>query len=363
MVTDKLRPETDTILQPYFNAQHADEAERLLAELVVEQAEPIIRQIVEFKLRVWSGRADHTRENQDCEDVCQDVVIQIIARLSQNKVNFELEGIRNFRSYIAVTSYRACHDYLRLKYPQRYSLKHKLRYVLTHHPELALWETEKKEFVGGLCQWREQKGSNSSAQVDIVQTKKLQQLLSNPQDFAAEFSPQGLRLGDLLGKFFNWILVPVELDELTGIIAALTNTKDKLIAPETVDEAGHQTLADVADVRVNIATEVEQKIYLQSLWREICQLSAQHCAALLLNLKDAQGGSAINLFLFTGVTTFLQIAKVLGLTEMSLAQLWNGLPLDDLTIAERLGVTRQQVINFRKSARERLARRMKSIGF
>ncbi len=363
MVTDKLRLETDALLQPYLQAQNADEVECLLAQLMVEQAEPIIRQIVEFKLRVWSGRADHSSENQDCEDICQDVVLQIITRLSQTKVNFELEEIRNFRSYIAVTSYRACHDYLRLKYPQRYSLKHKLRYVLTHHPELALWETEKKEFVGGLRQWREQKGSNSSARVDIVQTKKIQQLLSEPQDFAAEFSSQDLRLGDLLGRIFNWLQLPVELDELTGIIAAVTKTKDKLIVQETVDEDGHQTLADVADVRVNIATEVEQKIYLQKLWREICQLSPPHCAALLLNLKDAQGGSAINLFLFTGVTTFSQIAKVLGLTEMSLAQLWNGLPLNDLTIAERLGVTRQQVINFRKSARERLARRMKLIGF
>jgi hypothetical protein len=35
------------------------------------------------------------------------------------------------------------------------------------------------------------------------------------------------------------------------------------------------------------------------------------------------------------------------------------LPLDDATIAGLLGLTRQQVINLRKSARERLARRLK----
>ena len=69
MVTDKLRPETDVILQPYLQAQHADEAECLLAQLMAEQAAPIIRQIVEFKLRVWSGRADHSPENQDRKSV------------------------------------------------------------------------------------------------------------------------------------------------------------------------------------------------------------------------------------------------------------------------------------------------------
>jgi hypothetical protein len=38
--------------------------------------------------------------------------------------------------------------------------------------------------------------------------------------------------------------------------------------------------------------------------------------------------------------------------------LWKELPLDDLTIAGRLGATRQQVINLRKSARARLVRRL-----
>jgi hypothetical protein len=37
--------------------------------------------------------------------------------------------------------------------------------------------------------------------------------------------------------------------------------------------------------------------------------------------------------------------------------LWNKLPMDDNGIAAFLRVTRQQVINFRKSAKERLARR------
>jgi hypothetical protein len=41
------------------------------------------------------------------------------------------------------------------------------------------------------------------------------------------------------------------------------------------------------------------------------------------------------------------------------AELWNDLPLDDARIAELLKLTRQQVINARKSGRERLARRLK----
>jgi len=43
----------------------------------------------------------------------------------------------------------------------------------------------------------------------------------------------------------------------------------------------------------------------------------------------------------------------------SFAEVWNDLPLEDARIAELLGLTRQQVINARKSGRERLARRLR----
>jgi hypothetical protein len=47
------------------------------------------------------------------------------------------------------------------------------------------------------------------------------------------------------------------------------------------------------------------------------------------------------------------------MTPESFAELWNDLPLEDAKIAELLGLTRQQVINARKSGRERLTRRLR----
>ena len=55
-----------------------------------------------------------------------------------------------------------------------------------------------------------------------------------------------------------------------------------------------------------------------------------------------------------------QIAKALEMADEDFARLWQRLPLDDASIAELLNITRQQVINLRKCARERLARRMKA---
>ena len=53
-----------------------------------------------------------------------------------------------------------------------------------------------------------------------------------------------------------------------------------------------------------------------------------------------------------------EIAAALEIPERDLARLWPDLPLDDLWIAARMGITRQQVINLRKSGRARLARRL-----
>jgi hypothetical protein len=81
--------------------------------------------------------------------------------------------------------------------------------------------------------------------------------------------------------------------------------------------------------------------------------------ALLLNLREADGRGCLALFPGTGVASLRQIADALEFPAERFAELWPRLPLDDATIAGLLELTRQQVINLRKSARERLARRLK----
>ena len=60
----------------------------------------------------------------------------------------------------------------------------------------------------------------------------------------------------------------------------------------------------------------------------------------------------------TGIASWPQIAAVLEMDDDRLQALVPGLPHDDHTIAGLLQVTRRQVINLRKCARERLARRL-----
>ena len=97
----------------------------------------------------------------------------------------------------------------------------------------------------------------------------------------------------------------------------------------------------------------------ERLWKEIRELPPRQAAALLLNLRDGQGRNAAILLPLTGIATLREMAAAVELPPEKLAALWGRLPLEDTALAGLLGVTRQQVINLRKSARERLARRMR----
>jgi hypothetical protein len=103
---------------------------------------------------------------------------------------------------------------------------------------------------------------------------------------------------------------------------------------------------------------LDQRLYLEQLWCEVGQLPVLQRVALLLNLRDALGGSAIFFIPHLGIASQKEIAEMIELSDNEFSKLWNDLPLDDSRIAEMWSLTRQQVINLRKTARERLKRRM-----
>jgi len=118
-------------------------------------------------------------------------------------------------------------------------------------------------------------------------------------------------------------------------------------------------LGRLPDPAPDAAAVLLQRTSLARLWEEIRQLPPRQAAALMLNLRDDQGRNALILLPLTGIATLRDIARILDMPPERFAEIWSSLPLEDSAIAEILDVTRQQVINLRKSARERLARRMR----
>ncbi len=121
-----------------------------------------------------------------------------------------------------------------------------------------------------------------------------------------------------------------------------------------------EALGNLPDGRPDAASALERRADLVRLWAEIRRLPARQATALLLNLRDDRRRDAMALLPLTGIATLREIAHTMAMPAERLAEIWNRLPLEDRAIADLLGLTRQQVINLRKSARERLARRLRS---
>jgi len=347
----------DALLLPYIHAVDEADSESRLAALVSAYVEPVIRQVIGSKMRVRFDRQGRASHNPDAEDLYNDTLVQLLARLKQCKTNPIGNAIGNLRGYVAVISHHTCYEYLRLKYPQRHNLKNKLRYCLAHQSGLAMWENERGDLLSGFATWREQ----TKAQ---MRSNRLQQLLDDPRTALQAALPRGdfqrANLSDLVAAVFNYTNHPIELDDLVGIVAGLRGVKEQAAQPATRDEDA-DPFARVAEQRTNVAVEVDQRLFLKWLWEEICQLPVRQRMALLLNLRDKQGGGVAGLLPITGIATVRQIAAALEIPDEEFAGLWPRLPLDDASIAGLLGASRQQVINLRKCARERLGRRMKAI--
>src|SRR5262249_48153017 len=119
------------------------------------------------------------------------------------------------------------YEWLRQKYPRRWQLKNRLRYLLTHQSGLALWEGKNSEWLAGLAIWSTQK---------LVTNEALQRLRQSPQSLVEEAFPQKdvqrLSLSELVRAIFDRLDGPVELDELVGVVAQLWGIDDRIISIE-----------------------------------------------------------------------------------------------------------------------------------
>lgn len=344
----------DALLERYLNERDPAVAQECLEELLSKYVEPVVRDITRYKSRL-NGTSSSDHEAQDEEDIRSEVVLQLISRFRDLRSSRVKTRIENLRGYVAATTYNAYHKYLRAKYPARCRLKNRLRYLLNHHGNFAVWENESGEYFCGLAAWPRNLAKRNSASENQLGLPEFVDSL------ALGDSAGRMSLTELVNKLLVWRGRPVILDELVGIIAELHDIRD----PQAVHQfeygeegAGASICELLPDPDVDIATTVEQRFFLERLWQEICQLPQRQRVALLLNLRDARAGDALILFTLTGITSLRQIADVLEMPVERLASLWSELPLQDADIALLLGITRQQVINLRKSARERLARRV-----
>lgn len=339
----------DALLEPFLLEADDEPADELLSQLITAHAEPVIKGIIRYKLHLSSHRADG---HADADDIYQEVLVQLLAELRQLRQQPDEHPITDLRGMAAVIAHRTCSRWMRRQFPERHALKNRLQYLLTRQRGLALWQDEDRKLVAGFAVWQGQKKAAATTRLaHLSDDEKL------PAHVRMLKSGRPQELGDALAAIFNHLGAPVDFDELVSALAALLGIRDQPLESLTEDE--DSAVFQAAASEPGPAWQIEKRIFLQRLWEELRQLPLNQRAALLLNLKDADGRGCIALFPATGVATLRQLADALEMAADKFAPLWNELPLEDARIAELLGLTRQQVINARKSGRERLTRRLK----
>ena len=197
-------------------------------------------------------------------------------------------------------------------------------------------------------------------------------------------APQSLQMGALLAKsiehlrredwqrlltaLFKALGAPLTIDNLVALITALFGMPDENVPPPP-------------PLPPPSGDQIAMRETLQRLWQAIMQLPPRQRMAYLLN----PSGGEIDIFPWHGIASISEIGKSLAFTveqyerlwaalrldeavhqqvqilrtpEKKFALLWKCLPLEDSLIAQMLPATRQQVINLRRVARDRLQQQL-----
>jgi hypothetical protein len=314
---------TDPVLAPLLRAGTAEGKAQAIEEILLTVVRPLTRRILaRFPLV----------QPHDAEDVDATIALRVTAKL-QAIADGRDDAVQKFDGYVATLAYNVIYDVLRERHPERTRLKARLRHAIQNDARLAMWSAP-SGFACGLASMRDATSIRTTLDLPDERVTAAMRDLSRPADAVA--------------AVFDVAPEPVAFDALITTMADLWHIDER----RGVD-AGEQRAREP-----HAAARLETLDLLRAVWREIRELRPLQRKALLLNLRDRETANVVSLVALTGVATIAEIATAMEMSREELGAIWNDLPLDDLRIAAMLGVTRQQVINLRKSARERLARRV-----
>jgi DNA-directed RNA polymerase specialized sigma24 family protein len=341
--------ESNELLLGYLSEKDENLASNLVEKLIVT-IKPLIGKIVAANLRNLLGSPSHFSQLQDLPDVCQEVIIRLLTYFSTAREKAEPSNIKDLNAYVATVSYNCCYEYKQRKYPQRFRLKKKLQYLFTHHPALGIWQDEAQEWFGGLREW-----GGDLKHWKIQTPQRTQQLLNDRLPLGVQHVPDPTlkrnSAAEQLVELFNWSQEFIQLGDLITIFQKWWNLSDETVQLE-------EYLLNQPFEVLKIETALENNKKLKAVWSEITLLPLAQRKALLLNLRDSVDRELVTLLPALKIAGLREIATTLEITEEKLGEVWNSLPLNDQQIATEMGLERRQVINLRRTARERLARRL-----
>src|SRR5689334_25371284 len=196
----------DVLLEPLLTEVSDVQADEILSQLITLHAEPVIKGIIRFKLRLNSFRET---QREEADDIHQEVVLQLLAQLQRFRKLPVAHPITDVRGMAAIIAHRTCARWMRRQFPERHALKNRLHYLLTRQRGFALWDDDNGKPLAGFAVWQQQKKPTIAARN-----------LSDVENLPAHLrSIKRDKLADAVAGFFNYVGGPIEFDELVSGVA------------------------------------------------------------------------------------------------------------------------------------------------
>jgi hypothetical protein len=293
------------------------EAERAIGTLLTEVALPVVdRVLVHMSRRFGVSAPDKAGE------IRSEVALRLLERLRAFRAAPDERAIVRFQDYVVVTTRNAVNAHARTTFPRHARLKGRIRYLIERSFQFEVWNGHYGIATAGRKEWRDWPIAAHTAD-------------------AGSAAPD---LRDAVYETLERLDGPIALDRLVALVAGARDEPDEERAAAAAATSWFENLESAA--------------LLRHLWTEIIELPRKQRVALLLNLRGTDGESVAHFLPVTRVATVREIAKAVEMDPLAFAELWDDLPLEDARLAELLHISRQNVINLRKAARARLARRL-----
>jgi len=341
----------DTLPLPPLQSNNESEPERLIGEILLREAAPLIRHVIREQLGFFLNTSGANPNQPDAEDLYHDCLAKLIGRFRKQHLHLDQEAIHHLPQYVTRITINACHDYLREKFPVRTRLKHRLRDLLDRHQDFALWRDEKGAWVCCFHAWRNNRPSRASLD-------RLKQLEENPGGFKESvFRHENIRylpLPRIVAEIFKWVKSPLELDQMVNILALLLEIRDYPAKSIETDREISERLIDrtpLCDAHLELHEAAQQ------LWEEIRQLPPKQRETICLSFTDENGEDLFSLLCQAEIVTLPELARGLDLPLSRLMALWKQMPMDNETLSSELNASRAQINKWRFLALAKLRKR------
>lgn len=166
-------------------------------------------------------------------------------------------------------------------------------------------------------------------------------------------SNPAVRLAGIVTQVFKLHNQPIELDDLTEIIAGLLDVNDS--PPESLDE-NQLLFQSLPSAEIGADTRLEERETLGKFWNAVLGLPGNQRLAFCLNFANQNGDDLLSMLLDAKVLTPAEFARSLDLTEEQMWELWDVMPMKNAAIAVQLGAEREEVGKWLYLARKELRR-------